>query len=467
MEYNKVSAALLEDLCTAIGRENVLMDAKTLDFYKTDDEKDPRNFRTPEAVLRPGSAGEIAAIMRLANEYNVPVTVRGGGTGLACGAIAVQGGMVLLLERLNKIIEINKENLYAVVEAGVPTETLQQEAAKLGLLYAGDPCSSDHCQIGGNLATNAGGNKAVRYGVTRNQVYAIQMVTPTGEIVELGSRLKKCSTGYCMEQLVIGSEGTLGIITQVTLKLLPQQPCKKDLLVVFAEPKDALSIVAPLANSSVNPTSIEYMDNPNVRSTAKYLGLQDVPYFEQGIYVILSIEAWNEGELELKLQETQRICRFAGALDILDADENIWNMRRKCLTAAEELNGVVSTTDIVAPTDRLKDVFDFCQRTIKKYPFPLRINAHIGDGNLHVILLKGDLDDATWEQKEKEFSNEVYEYLYTIGGRLSGEHGIGAHKLKDFERYTPIGELNLMRAIKHAWDPKCILNPGKIFTMSN
>lgn len=463
MSYNRVDAELIDKISAVVGAEHVMADAETLDYYKTDDDRDPRHFHTPELVIRPGSAEEIAAVMRLANEYNVPVTVRGGGTGLACGAIAVHGGMVLLMERLNRIIEINKDNLYAVAEAGVPTVELQNEAAKLGLLYAGDPCSSDHCQIGGNLATNAGGNKAVRYGVTRNQVYAIEMVTPTGEIVELGGRLKKCSTGYCMEQLVVGSEGTLGIITKVILKLMPQQPCRKDLLAVFVEPRNALSIVAPLTNSGVNPTSIEYMDNPNVQSTAYYLGYKDAPYREEGIYVIISVEAWNDAELQLKLAETKGICRTHGCRDILDADEKIWEMRRKCLTAAEELNGVVSTTDIVAPPDKLMELFDFCERTIAKYPFPLRINAHIGDGNLHLILLKGDLDTATWERKEKEFSNEVYNYLYTIGGRLSGEHGIGAHKLQDFERYTPIVEQNLMKAIKRAWDPKGILNPGKIF----
>lgn len=462
-KYNKVTDELIYKLAAVLGRNNVLQDENTLEYYKTDDDRDPRNFHRPELVVRPGSPEEIAAVIRLANEYKVPVTVRGGGTGLACGAIAVCGGIVLLMERLNRIIEISKEGQYAVVEAGVPTAFLQQEAEKIGMLYAGDPCSSDHCQIGGNLATNAGGNKAVRYGVTRNQVYAIQMVTPTGEIVELGSRLKKCSTGYCMEQLVIGSEGTLGIITKVTLKLQPLQPDRQDLLVIFDDPLAALSVVPPLTASGVNPTSIEYMDNANVRSTAKFCQVPDAPYQDKGIYVLISLEAWNEAELQLKLAETEAVCRQRGAVDILTATDKHWEMRRKCVTAAEEYGGIVATTDIVVPPDMLSKVFCFCAETIKKYPFPLRINAHIGDGNLHLVLVKGSLDDATWTAAEQKFSQEVYAYLYTVGGRLSGEHGIGAHKLADFERYTPAAELKLMRAIKLAWDPNWILNPGKIF----
>ena len=212
-KYNPVTEEFVAALKSALGAEYVYTDAATLDKYKTDEETDERYFHLPDVVVKPANAEEIAAVVKLCNKYLVPLTVRGGGTGINDGAIPFFGGVVLLMERLNKIIELNKEGMYLVAEAGVRTIVIQELANANGYLYAGDPCSAESCQIGGNLATNAGGNKAVRYGVTRNQVYAVEIVTPTGEIVELGAPLKKCSTGYCMEQLVSGSEGTLGIIT--------------------------------------------------------------------------------------------------------------------------------------------------------------------------------------------------------------------------------------------------------------
>ena len=191
---------------TIVGAEYVLTEPENLEQYQTDEETDPRKFHLPEAVVLPKDAQEIAAVIKLANTYDVPVTVRSGGTSLAGGAIPVCGGIVLLMERLNKIIELNAEGMYMEVEAGVRTVDIQKYANEAGFLYAGDPCSAESCLIGGNIATNAGGNKAVRYGVTRDQVYAVEVVTPTGEIVELGARLKKKSTGYCLEQLIMGSE---------------------------------------------------------------------------------------------------------------------------------------------------------------------------------------------------------------------------------------------------------------------
>lgn len=246
--------------------------------------------------------------MKLANKYNVPITVRSGGTSLADGAIPVCGGIVLLMERLNKIIELNAEGMYMEVEAGVRTVDIQKHANEAGFLYAGDPCSAESCLIGGNIATNAGGNKAVRYGVTRDQIYAVEVVTPTGEIVELGARLKKCSTGYCLEQLIMGSEGTLGIITKATLKLQPIPPYKFDLLAVFDKPEQALDVVPKIMQAGINPTSVEYMDNSYVRSTADYLDFKGAPHYEDGIYVIITVETFSEDELDLKMEQLDELC---------------------------------------------------------------------------------------------------------------------------------------------------------------
>lgn len=461
--YNKVNAEFIEELKKAIGEAFVFTDEATLDRYKTDEEADASCFAVPEAVVKPGSAEEIAQVMKLCNRYLVPVTVRGGGTGLGDGAIAQLGGIVLLTERLNKIIELNKEAMYLVAEAGVPTKDIQQLANDNGFLYAGDPCSADSCLIGGNLATNAGGNKAVRYGVTRNQVYGLEMVTPEGEIVQLGGPLRKCSTGYCMEQLVIGSEGTLGIITKVILRLQPLPPHRIDVLAVFKDPLEAMSVVAPIAKAGINPTSIEYMDNANVRTTSQFLEFTGAPHCEEGIYVIIALEAFREDELEMKLEQVDEICTECGALEVLEADDRIWAMRRNCLESVRLVSLVCTTDDVVVPVDKLSETVQFIIKTVAKYPFPLRINAHIGDGNLHIVLCKMELSDAEWEEKLLQFTNEVYTYVYAQGGRLSGEHGIGSKKAALLEKFTPAGELELMRLIKKAWDPNLILNPGKVF----
>lgn len=463
--YNSVTPEFIDELKTLLGESYVKTDTDTLDRYKTDEEADERCFHLPDVVVLPADAEQIAGVVKLCNRYLIPLTVRGGGTGIVDGAIADKGGVVLLMERLNKIIELNKEGLYMVAQAGVRTLDIQAAAKAENLLYAGDPSSSDSCQIGGNLATNAGGIKAVRYGVTRNQVYAVQIVTPYGDIVDLGSPLKKCSTGYCMEQLVIGSEGTLGIITQVTLKLQPLPPYKIDMLAIFHDPMAAIGVVPQLIKAGIEPTSIEYMDNPNVRTTSEYLEFAGAPHVEDGIYVIITIETFNEDELDMKMEQAAGICEEAGAVDVLEADERIWMMRRNCLESVSLISKVCTTDDVVVPVDEMSDMIQFIIKAVAKYPFPLRINAHIGDGNLHIVLCKLELSDEQWESELSRFTEEVYTYAYAHGGRLSGEHGIGSKKAHFLERFTPGGELELMRKIKRAWDPNNILNPGKVFNI--
>ena len=464
-KYNKVSPELLAELEAALGKENVQTEPEVLDRYKTDEETDPKMFHLPEAVVRPASAEETAAVVKLCNKYDVPITVRGGGTSLADGAIPVCGGLVLLTERMNKILEMNTDGLYMRVEAGVRTVDIQKKANEAGYLYAGDPCSAESCLIGGNLATKAGGNNAVRYGVTRNQVYSLEVVTPTGEIVEIGSRLKKCSTGYCMEQLIMGSEGTLGIITKATLKLLPLPPYRLDLLAIFDDPAKALDMVPLIAKAGINPTSIEYMDNSYVRGTSEYIEFKDPPYKENGIYVIVTLETFNEDELDMKMEQLSSLCEEAGAIDVLEADDRIWAMRRNCQESVRLISLISLTDDVVVPVDKIADTIKYIMKIGEKYPFPVpaKINAHIGDGNLHIVLCKGELSDKEWEENVHAFHEEVYEYAYAQGGRLAGEHGIGAKKLGYMAEFTPAAELDLMKKIKLAWDPKLILNPGKIF----
>ena len=462
--YNAVSKELVEELKKVVGKENVHTDPGTLDRYKTDEEQDARLFHLPEVVIAPGSTEEVAAIMKLANKYVVPVTPRGGGTSVSCGAIPVYGGIVLLLERMNKIIEINEDGMYMDVEAGVPTIVVQQKAREKGLFYAGDPCSAESCLIGGNLATNAGGNKAVRYGTTRHQVYALEVVTPTGDIVELGARLKKCSTGYCLDQLVMGSEGTLGIITKATLKLLPLAPFKLDVLAIFTEVEKATGIVQILIKAGLNPTSVEFMDNSFVKASSDYSELK-LPHYEDGSYVIISIETFDESELESKMEKLEQLCRANGATDVLVADDRVWTIRKNCLESTRAMSSVSTSDDLVVPVNKIASTINHLCKVASHYPFKVFTLAHAGDGNLHFQILKGKLTDEEWEENLNSFHSKAYAYIYSLGGRLSGEHGIGAKKVNQLEKYTNPVELQMMKAIKKALDPKGVLNPGKVFNI--
>ncbi len=460
--YNPVNAALIAELENALGAEYVQTDIEVLTRYQTDEETDTRYFHAPEVVVLPGNTQEVATVMKLANKYLVPVTPRSAGSSVACGAIAVHGGILLLMERMNKIVELNEEAMYIEVEAGARTSDVQKLAQSKNMLYAGDPCSSDSCFIGGNIATNAGGNKAVRYGTTRHQVYGIEVVTPLGEIVNLGARLKKCSTGYRMDELIMGSEGTLGIITQATLKLHPLAPYKLDLLAIFTSMDEAINIVPILVKAGLNPTSIEFMDNNFVRSASDYCETK-LPHYEDGYYVIITIETFNEDELDLKMEQLDELCCAHGATDVLEADERVWNIRRNCLESTRVISLVSTSDDLVVPVDKIASTIQDLTEVAKKYPFQIYTLAHAGDGNLHFTLLKGDLSDEEWESAVAAFHEEAYAYIYAQGGRLSGEHGIGYKKLAAMSKLTNPVEMGLMKTIKRALDPNNVLNPSKVF----
>ncbi len=465
VRYNPVTEGVLALLSEAVGAENVEADEETLDRYKTDEETDPKYFHKPEVVVLPGSTEEVAAVMKIANSCKVPVTPRSAGTSVSCGAIPVYGGIVMLLERMDKIIELNKEAMYMVVEAGARTVDIQKAANEAGMLYAGDPCSAESCLIGGNVATNAGGNKAVRYGTTRHQVYSIEVVTPQGKIVELGQRLKKCSTGYCLEQLVMGSEGTLGIITKATLKLMPLCPYRFDMLAIFTDMEKAVNMVPHLIKAGLDPTSVEFMDNNFVRAACDFVEIK-LPHYEDGSYVIATVETYSEDELEMKMEKLDEICTACGATDVLEADDRVWTVRKNALEGSKALSKVSTSEDLVVPIDKIALCINTLTEMSKKYSFRLFCLAHAGDGNLHFQILKGDMDNEKWVDELSRFHKEAYAYVYSLGGRLSGEHGIGYKKLYAMEEYTDTVEMEIMKDIKRALDPNLILNPGKLINVT-
>ena len=449
--YQPITGEVLAELRSIVGEKYVWTDPDHLEQYKTDEETDPRKFHLPEAVAAPGSAEEISSILKLANREQFPVTPRSGGTSVSDGAIPVCGGLVLLMERMDKILKVDPEGMYLVAQAGARTAAVQQAAREQGLFYAGDPCSADSCLIGGNLATNAGGDKAVRYGTTRNQVHAIEVVLPNGRIARLGTRSKKNATGYCLDQLMIGSEGTLGIITEVTLKLLPQAPYKADVLAIFTDQAKATGIVPVLLREGLDPTSVEFMDNAFVRASSDYSQL-DLGHYEDGSYVIL----------DKKLIKLDGLCRSHGAADVSMADDRVWTLRKNCLESARVLSKVMTSDDFVVPLDKIAQAIDELSAEAKKYPFRVFTLAHAGDGNLHFAILKGELSDQEWEEALDAFHAKAYGYIYALGGKLSGEHGIGAKKVKQLAQLADPGELYMMETIKRALDPLDILNPGKV-----
>ena len=329
-------------------------DPDTLDQYKTDEETDPSKFHTPEAVVAPGSTEEVAAIVKLANEANIPITVRSAGTSLSDGAIAVCGGIILLMGRMNRILEVNTEGLYMVAEAGALVKDCQTAAKKHDLVYAGDPSSAETCQIGGNLATNAGGIKAIRYGVTRDQVYGMTVVSPMGEILHVGACLKKKTTGYALEQLIMGSEGTLGIITEVTLKLQPLPPYRFDVLAMFDTVEKAARLVPTVIKAGLNPTSIEFMDNSFVRSTTTFCET-DVPHRDIANFVYVTVETFDENQLDTGLEKLSELCEEAGALEVLEADDRLWTLRRSCQESLRILSDVTITDDFVVPVHKVAE----------------------------------------------------------------------------------------------------------------
>ena len=319
MNYEKITPETLNLISGIVGEKNVLTDAELMQPYSHDEVTDPAYHHMPEVVVFAENTEQVAKLVTLANEKHFTVVPRGAGTGLACGAVPIYGGMVLSLEKMDKILEINAEAMYAIVEPGVRTDDLQKAVKAIDLFYAGDPCSGDSCFIGGNIATNAGGNKAVKYGTTRHQVYEIEVVSPLGEILHLGARLNKMTTGYCLDQLIMGSEGTLGIITKATVKLLPNPKYLIDLLAVFPDIDSAIGIVNKVIKAGITPTCVEFMDNITIKSVERYLH-ETLPDSENGNYIIIQVEGKDEDDLDEKMVQLDELCTENGATIVLVAD---------------------------------------------------------------------------------------------------------------------------------------------------
>lgn len=463
MEYNQVTPEVVAALQQIAGEKYVWTERdKRIPYGQDEGTGQPC---LPDVVVLPATTEELAAVVRLANDVVIPLIPRGTGTGLEGGAVAdSRGGIMVSTERMDRILEINEDAMYMTVEAGVITAVIQEEARKRGLLYAGDPCSGDCCCIGGNGATNAGGNRAVKYGTTRDQIYAIEVVTPTGKIAHLGKRLHKMTAGYPLEKIVIGSEGTLGIITKLTLRLVPLPPCTANLLAVFPAPAKALSLVTALPKAGITPTCLEFMDYDVIAVVQDWLK-EKQPCPEGGAYMIIQLDGKNEDTLDEDCVTADELCRSLGAVEVFMADaDKVWKARKAFTEASAAECPVAAMEDFVVPPDKLEDLLQSLKAIGAQTGVVFRGVSHAGDGNIHLdVLRRGFADEADEKAKVTAFEDQACAAVYEMGGAISGEHGIGQSRKALFAKYTDPVALELMKALKKAWDPKCILNPGKLF----
>ncbi len=471
-KYNPVTDKTVNELKKIVGEKYVIFkDADKLEPYSHDEipGKDYRHM--PEVVVRPRTKDEISSILKLANRDKIPVTPRGAGSGLSGGAVPINGGILLSVDRMNSILEVDRENLMIVVEPGVVANEINEAIREFGLFYAGYPMSLETCFIGGNVAENAGGGKAVKYGVTSRYVLGIETVMPNGDIVEFGGKLVKDVTGYNMVQLMIGSEGTLGIFTKIVLKLIPLPKAQVDLLCLFKSSEEAIAAVPKIMTAAgITPTSIEYMDKDSVQSACEYLN-ENIPYKQAGAMLLITVDGSDKEQVERDYEQVGELCMKEGAIEVYVADnpttsERIWKVRRNIPESFSVFSKRQSGEDIVVPPASIPKVVIEFKKLSEKFGVVIPCYGHAGDGNLHSrISPPPEWSDKQWKETLPKVLEELYKVTASLGGRISGEHGIG-HKRKKYMR-TVVSEeyMNVIKTIKMALDPNYILNPGKIFDL--
>ena len=470
MNYNPVTREIVAALQQIVGPRNVFTDEEKMEAYSHDETNKEAYARMPEVVVTPTTAEEIAQIVKLANRAHIPITPRGAGSGLSGGAIPVFGGILLSVEKMNKVLEIDYPNMMLTAQAGIVTNDINSLIKERGLFYAGYPMSLETCFLGGNIAENAGGGRAVKYGVTGRYVMALELVTPTGDIVELGGKLTKDVTGYDLKQLIVGSEGTLGIVTKATVKLTGLPTAKSNLLVLYKTPKDAIDTVPVIMAKGTIPTSMEFMDKLSVQTSCEYLN-ESLPYQQAGAMLLLEVDGTNQDQVDLATEAIGDLCMENGAIEVYVADnyttqERIWSVRRNIAEAFKVVSPVQSLEDIVVPIAAIPAIIPELERLSAKYDIKIPCYGHAGDGNLHATLVKNPQHSLEhWNEMLPHALRELYAITKNLGGKISGEHGIGLKRKKYMvENMDPV-ELGLMKAIKRAWDPLNIMNPGKIFDL--
>lgn len=465
MNFNKITKKDFEEIKNIVGSDFIFCDTDSLQNYSHDYTEDLKF--NPEVVVKPRTAEEISQLLILANRKLIPVTPRGAGTGLSGGALPVYGGIVISTERLNSILEIDERNLQCTVEPGVINQNLRNAVEARNLFYPPDPASSGSCFIGGNLAECAGGPKAVKYGVTKDYVLNCEVVLPTGEIIWTGANVLKNSTGYNITQLMVGSEGTLGIITKVVLRLIPLPTENLLMLVPFLSAEKACEAVSAVFNAGITPSAMEFMERDALDYVMQYTDVK-IPV-KQNIQAHLLIEVDGNNK-EVLMKECEKISEIMYAHEcdeVLFAEtsqqkNDLWKARR-AVGEAVKSHSVYKEEDTVVPRAELPVLLKGVKEIGKKYGFRSVCYGHAGDGNLHVNIIKENMSNDDWHNKVPHGIREIFQLCVKLKGTISGEHGIGLVQKNYMDIPFNSTHMNLQKGIKKLFDPNGIMNPGKIF----
>ena len=461
--YKIIDLKDIDHLRTICGNERVIPGQDVNEDYCHDELAGIH--RRPEVLIKPLSTAEVSAVMTYASDHGIPVTARGQGTGLVGGSVPLFGGIMLDMSGMNRIIEIDEDNLTLTLEPGVLLMEISKFVEERGLFYPPDP-GEKTATIGGNINTNAGGMRAVKYGVTRDYVRGLEVVLANGKIVEIGGKIVKNSSGYSLKDLIVGSEGTLAIVTKAILRLLPLPKFKISLLVPFPDLSTAIETVPKIIKSRSIPTAVEFMEREVILASEQFLG-RKFPDNSSNAYLLLTFDGASKEEIDLAYTDVAHTCLNCGALDVFisntqERNESIWSARGAFLEAIKASTTEMDECDVVVPRRSVAEFIKFTTSLQQKYHVRIRSFGHAGDGNLHIYVLRDQLNAEDWKQTLDEVFKEMYGRASELGGQVSGEHGIGFAK-KSFLRNS-IGPdiLCLMQGIKNAFDTKNILNPGKI-----
>ena len=461
--YNKLTLNDIERLTQIVGAENILVGENIDPDYAHDELGTVENM--PDVLVRVTQTEQISKIMKLAWERVIPVTVRGSGTGLVGSAVPICGGILIETSKMNKIIELDSDNLTVTVQPGVLLMELAAFVEENDFMYPPDP-GEKSATIGGNISTNAGGMRAVKYGVTRDYVRALTVVMPNGEIVKLGAKVAKNSSGYSLKDLVVGSEGTLCIITEAVLDIIPLPKHSISLLVPFIDMKSAIEAVPKRFRSKVTPTAIEYMSRDTILFAEDYLG-KKFPDKKNDAYILLTFDGNTEVQINEDMNTVAELCLEIGAVDvyIVDTEErkkSVWSARGAFLEAIKASTTEMDECDVVVPVNKVDEFINFTHELAKCKGVRIPSFGHAGDGNLHVYICKDELSQSAWEKVLNDCFDEMYSKAEELGGLVSGEHGIGYAKKDYLKKQLGDMPITIMQGIKKVFDEKNILNPEKI-----
>jgi glycolate oxidase len=466
MPFKKIEQTDIRYFQSVVGDKYVLTDAEHLDRCASDHTEDLHYL--PEVVVQPTTVDEVSAIMKYCHTHNIAVTPRGAGTGLSGGALPVYGGVVLDMKRFNRILHVDKRNFQVTTEPGVITQELQEHLKAEGLFYPPDPASKGSCFIGGNVSENSGGPRAVKYGVVKDYVLNIEMVLPDGNVIWTGANVLKNATGYNLTQLVVGSEGTLGVITKIVLRLIPAVKHDLTLLVPFRSAVEACAAVNAIFLAGYTPSALEFMERDALEWSMKFTQTTGVDLPDDiAAHLLIEVDGNNMDELYRDAEAISGIVQQFNIGDVLFADSHeqknmLWTLRRKVGEAVKS-NSIYKEEDTVVPRAELPELLQIIKKLGKEYGFQSVCYGHAGDGNLHVNIVKGNMSDEDWNGKLTLGIRELFKEVIRLGGTISGEHGIGLVQKQYMDIAFNDVQTNLMKQIKNVFDPKGILNPGKLF----